>query len=286
MGRPGRRVRFLELFRLEARSWGPLDTAIPTRAPQGPEPGPFPLGRRRAGAARERNRKGGTERERKGKGREGRGRGKGRDGEGERRERRRERPGKARRRPAAPRPPPPRPGLTFQVAAGGRGEPLLGLAAHQLQADLQHLRVRSREGRRPLPLRGAAQVRLVPLAPCAPPGPRGPAMRPPRRPARPPVAAAGSRSPRRTRLLTKGPSPAREARPRLLTALTPSAPRRDPLQGRPRPSPRPKPIPLLNQQHFLHAERLRTCDPNTPRKEQLHQPLCGDRRCSEPLGKP
>lgn len=34
--------------------------------------------------------------------------------------------------------PAPGQGLTFQVAAGGRGEPLLGFAAHQLQADLQH----------------------------------------------------------------------------------------------------------------------------------------------------
>lgn len=56
-------------------------------------------------------------------------------------------------------------------------------------------------------LRGVAQARLSRLAPPALPGPRGPAMPPPRRPARPPVAAAASRSPLRTRLLTKGQEP-------------------------------------------------------------------------------
>lgn len=104
----------------------------------------------------------------------------------------------SRRRPRLP---------TFQVTAGGRREPLLGFAAHQLQADLQHGRAPAASGSTPPLAQRLAQARL----PRTPRGPGGPASPPPRRPARPPMAAAASPTPLRTRQLTKGPSPA--ARP-------------------------------------------------------------------------
>lgn len=76
MGRSGPQSSLSQTFSVEARSWGPLDTAIPTRALQGlgarggQSPAPFPPapGRHRQGLPRERARKGEMER----KGREGR----------------------------------------------------------------------------------------------------------------------------------------------------------------------------------------------------------------------
>lgn len=135
------------------------------------------------------------------------------EGEGERGGEGRGRAGgkaqEARRRP--PRPLGPWAGLTFQVAAGGRGEPLLGLAAHQLQADLQHFRVPAPRGPAPLLSRGGSGSgsagRSGSVRRPGPPRPR----HGPHRPPRPPQAAAGS-LPLRTPL-TKGPGPAREARP-------------------------------------------------------------------------
>lgn len=221
------------------------------RGLQSPAPARSVQGRPRE---RKRKKKRERERERKGEGAVG-----GSEGSARGRAGGRARPRKA--QPVTARPPRPTPGaaaaLTFQVAAGGRRQPLLRFAAHQLQADLQHFRVPAAWGTAPPLLRRAAQARLAPQAPRALPGPRGPAMRPPRRPARPPRAAAASPPRLRTRLLTKGPEP-RPARP-APTVLTPSAPRPDPLPAFARPRPAldryrgPKPIwgQLLRQQEVF-----------------------------------
>lgn len=95
--------------------------------------------------------------------------------------------------------PAPRPGFTFQIAAGGRREPLLGFAAHQLQADLQH----------------------GPAATAKAPPPRAPSPARPRSPRSQPGPHPGPRPASRLppRPVTKGPAP-RPVRP-----LTPSRPR-------------------------------------------------------------
>lgn len=102
------------------------------------------------------------------------------------------------------------PELTFQVAAGGGREPLLGFAAHQLQADLQHL--------------GAPEASGSPrpgLPSAAGSGPARPARRP--GPPRPGHAACPA-----------------APRPRPLPVSAPDAPVN---KGAPSPAPRGPPPP-------------------------------------------
>lgn len=145
---------------------------------RGPEPHTLPLRPQRPGAvAGHRKSKRGRKGE-KGKGKGGRGRGRRRGGRERARARARAPPGKA--RPEAPRPPRPArsrlPALTFQVTTGGGREPLLGFAAHQLQADLQHFRVPAAWGpappgslRRALRSGAPRWPRAPSRAPAAPP---------------------------------------------------------------------------------------------------------------------
>lgn len=170
-------------FWVEPRSWAPPDSANRRGLSRGSERGgrsPAPSQRAAAPRAGERKKKT-TQKEKKkegaseeGKGGRGReraragGRGLGRPGAGH-----------AAAKPQARRRPP----LTFQVTAGGRREPLLGFAAHQLQADFQHFRVPAASG--PAPSAGSA-ARLRPGSRGWPRAPsRAPAAPPCRRPAAP-----------------------------------------------------------------------------------------------------
>lgn len=176
------RVRFLKLLgrapqlgapRLRQPTW-----ALPGFGARGPEPRTLPA-RGSAQGGRERKKKNHPEREKEGASEEGKGgrgreraraggRGLGRPGAGH-----------AAAKPQARRRPP----LTFQVTAGGRREPLLGFAAHQLQADFQHFRVPAASG--PAPSAGSA-ARLRPGSRGWPRAPsRAPAAPPCRRPAAP-----------------------------------------------------------------------------------------------------
>lgn len=134
----------------------PRQPPYPTRALPGLElgaqsPAPYLLCQQRPGAVeRKKEKEKNRERERKGKGRSGREK---REWEGEEGARAGGpglgRPGRGSRGRLAPLPGP-GPALTFQVAAGGRREPLLRFAAHQLQANLQHFRVPAASGLAPL----------------------------------------------------------------------------------------------------------------------------------------